>query len=139
MNITIDSQDLLDILLEAGIQTVDAKALILDILTLQENTKKQPPAKPVVNYSNPQPETRSTPTTGKTMLKPLETRPESKAVYGDTVTANSDQEETGADYEEEEQAEEDRKPSVTRVQGRSVGTRPKFDGFGGDSTGALRR
>lgn len=126
MNITIDSSDLLDILLEAGIQTVDAKALILDILTLQENSKKPPEQKP------------SAPVV-KQQLRPLETRPqpETKAVYGDTV--QEDQTETSANYEDEDDGLHTHKPTVTRVQGKSVGSRPKFDGFGGDSTGALRR
>ena len=124
MNITIDSQELLDILLDAGIQVVDAKALILDILTLQENNSKPKPA----------PLQKQLPQVNKVALKPLETRPEAKAVYGDTVTSEDDSE---VSFEEEE--EEERRPSVTRVQGKSVGSRPKFDGFGGDSTGALRR
>jgi hypothetical protein len=133
MNITIDSQDLLDILLEAGIQTVDAKALILDILTLQENSRKQD-TQLVENRPTQQSESRSVAQSAKTMLKPLEVKPGSKPVYGETVT--SEEVATSMLVDEDE---EDRKPSVTRVQGRSVGTRPKFDGFGGDSTGALRR
>ena len=128
MNITIDSQDLLDILLDAGIQVVDAKALILDILTLQENnnkpkTPKQPPTTPA------QP----------ARLRPVETRPEAKATYGDTVSASEEALVPLEDEGTEEEEVEERKPTVTRVQGRTVGSRPKFDGFGGDSTGALRR
>lgn len=132
MNINIDSQDLLDILLEAGIQTVDAKALILDILTLQEN-RENPPKKqeetptPPVKYTQPQPR-----------LRPIETRTSTETkVYGDAVesdTSGDSDDSTITPFEEEE-----KRPSVTRVQGKSVGTRPKFDGFGGDSTGALRR
>ncbi len=120
MNISIDSQDLLDILLEAGIQTVDAKALILDILTLQENAKKPPEQKPTAPAAPTAPAPKHE----------VRTQVAENKVYGDTV-----QEDQEGHEEEEEQ-----RPAITRVQGKSVnGSRPKFDGFGGDSTGALRR
>lgn len=53
MKIEIDSQDLLNILLDANIEEVNAKALILDILMIQEG-------KPVntVGVNNPLPTVR---------------------------------------------------------------------------------
>lgn len=126
MKIEIDSQDLLDIFLDAGIQTVDAKALVLDIITLQERggVVKQPVAKKTPTAS-------STPTV---RLQPRRETVKTQEVHGDVV----EEEETTSSFAPFEEEEEERRPSITRVQGKSVGSRPKFDSFGGDSTGALR-
>ena len=126
MKIEVDSQDLLDIFLDAGIQTVDAKALVLDIITLQENKNNPKPPK-----RQPQP--------APTPRPPFQPRKEvvrAQEVHGDVVEEeNEDDSSSFAPFEEEE---EEKRPSITRVQGKSVGSRPKFDSFGGDSTGALR-
>jgi len=130
MKIEIDSQDLLEIFLDAGIQTVDAKALVLDIITLQENknnpNNRQRSQSVAPTQTTPAPRPQSQPRREVARVQ------EVQEVHGDVV---EEVESTFAPFEEEE---EEKRPSITRVQGKSVGSRPKFDSFGGDSTGALR-
>ena len=121
MKIEVDSQDLLEIFLDAGIQTVDAKALVLDIITLQENK------------NNPKPQKQQPVVTPRLQPKRVEARIPQQEVHGDVI--EEEDEDSFAPFEDEEE----KKPTITRVQGKSAGSRPKFDGFGGDSTGALRR
>lgn len=123
MQITIDSRDLLNIFIEAGIGNTDAKALILDIIMLQEN----PPPKPVAKK-----ETRQATSTDHLKLKPVTQMPAQQPVAAaPQETAEVD------DYsidEEDEEDEEEERPAITRVNGKSL-SRPNFSSFGGDSTG----
>ena len=118
MQITIDSKDLLNIFIEAGIGQTDAKALILDIIMLQEN----PPAPKIV----PRKELRQSTSTEHLKLKPVTQMP--------VQSAPAVVEEEYIEEEEEDEEEGEERPTITRVNGKAL-NRPNFSSFGGDSTG----
>ncbi len=127
MQITIDSSELLEILLEAGIGQTDAKALILDILMIQEKPKA-PPAPPAPRREVIS--TKQTTSTEHVRLKPVTQIPsQAKAAEQEQVEQTDDY---SIDHGDEQEQEE--RPTVTRVNSKSM-SRPNFSSFGGDSAG----
>lgn len=123
MQITIDSKDLLNIFIEAGIGQTDAKALILDIIMLQEN----PPAPKIA----PRKELRQSTSTEHLKLKPVTQMPIQSAPI---PIVNEEEYSIEEEEEEEEEEDDEERPTITRVNGKAL-NRPNFSSFGGDSTG----
>jgi hypothetical protein len=123
MQITIDSKDLLNIFIEAGIGQTDAKALILDIIMLQENPAPKPAPKVKETVKAQQ-----TTSTEHLRLKPVNQLPARE------VQQQEIPEETYAIDQEETEEDDGDRPSVTRVNSKTM-SRPNFSSFGGDSTG----
>jgi hypothetical protein len=127
MQITIDSKDLLEIFIEAGIDKTDAKALILDIIMLQENPAPKAPTPAPKRVSV---ETKQTTSTDHVRLKPVTQLPSQQVQQ----PVQQEEEIPEDSYAIDQDEEEDSKPAITRVNSKTM-TRPNFSSFGGDSTG----
>lgn len=121
MQITIDTEDLLNILIDAQIDEVNAKALILDIIRIQERIKQKASASSAANSPIQKPKPAVEP--ARPAIRP-------------TVVAKEPEPEIESDLEDFEEEIEDDTPRVTRVNNSgSVRRSLDFSAFGGDSVG----
>lgn len=129
MLIEIESENLLEILVDANIEALEAKALIFDIISLQEKGKF---------LSNKQ-------TTSMRLDMKNDATPPTRRVElsSRTTTDEEDEEVYEENYEEEvkrprvfsPKEEEVERNDITRVRSKTTTKRPNFGSFGGDSAG----
>lgn len=119
MKIEIDSLELFGIFKKAGLDDRDSKALIFDILAIQE--KKKNPDSPVAA----EPRIR--------INKPVQSQPPAPEVTPVVKRAMpKSQEVEMEDYDDDEDEEDEDMTPVTRVSGKLQNK--DFSSFGGDST-----